>query len=100
MPKHTGPVKQDWVALPQDAINLAALRWYACEIEQVCIEIYATNRKKFTKLEDMLKKHVTALKTLGASKLIADDDNCPPGYVMCEDRLCAPACDFETTLKD
>jgi hypothetical protein len=100
MAKHTGPVKQEWVAAPNDAINLAALRWYACTIERICIEIYATNRTKFPRLEALLNKQVKELKRLGASAQLGDEDDCPPGYVMCEDRLCAPSCDFEAAAKD
>jgi hypothetical protein len=95
MEKQSGPVKQAWVPQSQDAINLAALRWYACTIERLCIEIYATNRKKYPKLAALLNKQVKELKALGVSAKIADDDACPPGYVMCEDGLCAPSCDFE-----
>jgi hypothetical protein len=88
------------VADPNDAINLAALRWYACTIERICIEIYATNRKKFTRLEKLLNRQVKELEALGAIAALADDDACPPGYVMCEDRLCAPSCDFEAAADE
>ena len=95
--KTTGPIKQDWVGKPQDAINLAALRWYVCTIDRLCIEIYATNRRKYPKLAKLLKKQLNELKALGTSAKVEDDDECPPGFVKCDDGLCAPACDVEFT---
>jgi hypothetical protein len=89
-----GLVKQDWVAKPEDAIALAALRWYALTIDKLCIEIYATDRRKFTALEAKLKAQVTALVKFAKGVTAADEDECPDGYVMC-DGLCKPACYFE-----
>jgi hypothetical protein len=89
-----GPVKKDWVADPRDAIALAALRWYALTIDRLCIEIYATDRKKFEDLEDLLKSHVVALYKFGKGVKFTDEDECPEGYVMCNG-LCAPTCNFE-----
>jgi hypothetical protein len=94
-PKGTPPVKQAWVPDPKDAINLAALRWYALTIDRLCIEIYATNRKKFRELETLLQSQVKALYGFAKDVGLRDDDQCPPGYMMCPDRLCAPSCDFE-----
>lgn len=87
-------VKQDWVADPRDAIALAALRWYALTIDRLCIEIYATDRKKFKELEDLLQSQVAALFKFGKNVTLADEDECPEGYIMCNG-LCAPACNFE-----
>jgi hypothetical protein len=93
--KSTTPVKQAWVAQPQDAINLAALHWYALTVDRLCIEIYATNRKKFRELERLLQSQVKALYEFAENVRFTDDDECPPGYMMCSDRLCAPSCEFE-----
>ena len=94
-PKATPSVKQPWVADPKDAINLAALHWYALTIDRLCIELYATNRKAFPELEKLLQSQVKALYAFSKDVGLTDDDRCPGGYMMCPDGLCAPACDFE-----
>jgi hypothetical protein len=87
-------VKEDWIAKPEDAIALAALRWYALTIDKLCIEIYATDRRKFMALEALLKSQVTDLLEFAKDTTQGDEDECPEGFVMC-DGLCKPACYFE-----
>jgi hypothetical protein len=89
-----GRVKQVWIAESRDAISIAALHWYAITIEKVCIEIYATDRKRFKALEALLQSQVRDLYKFAKGVKGDEDDECPEGYVMCNG-LCAPACDFE-----
>ncbi len=99
-----------WQAHPDDAIRLAALRWFALEIERLSIEIYATDKTKYPAVESLLRKTVksmgaaiTTVKSMGAAittvksmgEAITDESVCPPGWVLCPDRLCAPMCDWE-----
>ena len=35
-----------WHAEPDDAIRLAALRWFALQIERLSIEIYASDKSR------------------------------------------------------
>ncbi len=45
-----------WQAVPNDAIRLAALRWFALTIEKEAIELYATNTATFPEMEKILRK--------------------------------------------
>ena len=45
-----------WQAAPNDAIRLAALRWFALTIEKEGIELYATNTATFPEMEKILRK--------------------------------------------
>ena len=76
-----------------DSEKLAAIRWLAMKIEQVSIEILVTDRDRFDALEASLRDEVERLKQLAGPKPIAGDD-CPDGYVLCHDGLCAPMCGF------
>ena len=84
-----------WRPDPDDAIRLAALRWFALQLEASAICIYATNKKSYLDMESVLNDALNALKGLKkAYGLTADDeDECPEGYVRCKDGVCAPACD-------
>lgn len=83
-----------WKAHPEDAIRLAALRWFAIEIERLTIEVYASDRTKFVEMERELRH---TLKRLGRTRktvqrLALGDEDCPMGYLLCKDGLCAPMC--------
>ena len=80
-----------WQAAPDDAIRLAALRWFALEIEQMCIEVYATNPGSYHTLEEMLRHTV---EKLHQHKLSVGAETCPDGYVLCGE-TCAPMCSNE-----
>lgn len=75
-----------------DAERLAALRWLAMKIEQIAIEVFVTDRGKFSQIEDSLRDEVQLLKQIGRPLKPHDDDDCPDGYVLCRG-LCAPMCD-------
>lgn len=75
-----------------DAERLAALRWLVMKIEQLSIEIFVTNRGKFGTVEDALRVQVKLLQDIGRSAALTADD-CPGGYILCRDGLCAPMCD-------
>lgn len=76
-----------------DAEQLAALRWLAMKIEQVSIEVFVTDRGKFSQIEDSLRTEVQLLKQIGRPVKPPEDDDCPDGYVLCRNGLCAPMCD-------
>ena len=79
-----------WQAAPNDAIRLAALRWFALEIEQTCIEMYATNAASYHTLEKELRRTVHKLHQ-HQHKLSLGAETCPDGYVLCGE-TCAPMC--------
>ena len=80
-----------------DAERLAALRWLAMRIEQLCIEIFVTDRDKFAEVERAMRVQVRLLQEMGKPVKTLGDDDCPVGYVLCRDGLCAPMCDgFDT----
>lgn len=81
-----------WKAVPNDAIKLAALRWFALTIEKWSIELYATNTATFPELEKILRKTMNAMSDL-RDDFAAEADDCPEGYVLCDDGVCAPSCD-------
>lgn len=85
-----------WQADPNDAIRLAALRWFALEIERRSIEIYATDRKRFTSIENLLRQALRQLQAVRGQvmSLEVEQEDCPMGYLLCKDGLCAPMCDW------
>jgi hypothetical protein len=92
--KKTAAPKAVWQARPDDAIRLGAMRWFALEIERKAIEIYATDSSKYPALEKALRDVVRDLNRLGKQvHSLSSDDDCPVGYVLCKDGLCAPMCD-------
>ncbi len=84
-----------WAPSPDDAMSLAAIRWFACVIETYSIELYATNPATYKHTEKILRE---AVRKLGLERLKAgqglSDEDCPPGYRMC-DGICKPSCDPE-----
>jgi len=76
-----------------DAERLAALHWLAMKIEMVSIEVFITNRDKFGAVETALRTQVKLLQEIGRPGHDLDGDDCPGGYVLCRDGLCAPMCD-------
>ena len=85
--------KRPWTPDPEDAIRLAALRWFGLELERLAIEIYATDKSKYAAMESVFRKAVKGLKEVGLQGTLQDEEECPDGYVLCKDGLCAPACD-------
>ncbi len=84
--------KRLWQAEPSDAIRLAALRWFGLEMERIAIEIYATNQEAYPEMELVFRQALSELD--GVRKTAAlQDGECPEGYVLCKDRICAPMCD-------
>jgi hypothetical protein len=83
--------KRKWEPQPDDAIKLAALRWFACTIESDAIQIYATNPGKYEVIIGIMRACVQELRQ---QRDIADAEDCPPGYVLCG-KECAPMCDGE-----
>jgi hypothetical protein len=81
-----------WQPDPNDAIRLAALRWFALEIEKLAIELYASDRATYRAMEDVLTGTVRQMGEL-SKKLMVQDEECPEGYERCKDGLCAPMCD-------
>jgi hypothetical protein len=85
--------KAAWQPSVSDAINLAALRWYAATNEALLIEIYATDRDRFGALLALLRVHQRELRRFASAPDGIVEEDCPPGWVRCKDGLCAPSCD-------
>ena len=83
-----------WQPEPNDAINLATLRWYALTIDRLLIQIYATDRSKQAAMQAILDKAVKELYRHGKG-ITAEDGECPEGQRLCSDGFCAPMCMFE-----
>jgi hypothetical protein len=85
--------KTGWQPSPQDAINLAALRYYAMEIERKSTLIYFTDpsadRPILGPLTDLLASFITQLNELAAQPKGFNAECCPP-FVLCSDGLCHP----------
>ena len=81
-----------WQAEPSDAIRLAALRWFGLEMERIAIEIYATNQEAYPEMELVFRRALSELDGVRATAALQDGE-CPEGYVLCKDRICAPMCD-------
>ena len=80
-----------WQAEPDDAIRLAAFRWFALEIEARSIEIYATDKTRYEYVETLMRGVIKKLNDVRHD--IAEPEDCPIGYVLCKDGSCAPMCD-------
>ena len=83
-----------WQSHPNDAIRLAAIRWFACRIEMEAIQVYATDSSLDPEIENILSECITKVHDLVKKRPIDDDGDCPPGYVLCGNE-CAPRCLFE-----
>jgi hypothetical protein len=84
--------KRLWQAQPSDAIRLAALRWFALEMERISIEIYASNQDAYAQMERVFRGAIAELGEVREMSALLDGD-CPDGYVLCRDKICAPMCD-------
>ena len=82
-----------WEPSTEDAFSLAAFRWFANTIENVAIELYATDRKSFTQVEDILRDTLKELRGVRTRFAVSEEENgCPDGYVLCHG-VCAPSCE-------
>jgi hypothetical protein len=89
--KPTGGTSR-WQAAPNDAIRLATLRWFALTIEKEGIELYATNTATFPEIEKILRKALGDIDEL-RDRFAEGEDDCPEGYIRCNDDVCRPSCD-------
>ena len=88
-------MRRKWEPSGEDAISLAAFRWFANTIENAAIELYATDRTSFKEVETVLRHALSDLEGLRPRFLVSEEENgCPDGYVLCHG-VCAPSCDFE-----
>ena len=90
-------ILKKWSPEPNDAIRLAALRWFALEIERLGIEIYATDKDNYRRLEKMFRGTLTRMASMSMQKKKKaarfEEDECPEGFILCKDGFCAPMCD-------
>ncbi len=103
MAKNAKIETRDWKPDPYDAMNLAALRYYSLEIEQLCISIYAGDdkkRTKFAKLQTYLGDFVKELRREFRQPLTAREvvgvraSDCYDSWVMCSGNCVPPGfCD-------
>lgn len=86
----------NWAPSPNDAMAMAAIRWFACVIESYAIELYATNPTTFAHTEAVLRDAIRklALAKLKIKQEFNAEDDCPEGYRMC-DGICKPSCEEE-----
>lgn len=83
--------RKKWQPRPSDAINLATIRWFALMIEGKAIEIYGTNSKVYPDILTVLGNCLSAVEAIKVEKPMAEEGDCPPGWVQCGDE-CAPRC--------
>ncbi|HJR59708.1 MAG TPA: hypothetical protein VJ813_09930 [Vicinamibacterales bacterium] len=75
-------------------MSLAAFRWLANTIENFAIELYATDRESFRKVEGVLRNTLKQLKETRKDFAVSEEENgCPDGYVLCHG-ICAPSCEY------
>lgn len=75
-----------------DALNLAAINWYALTINRLATQIYVTDPKRFENIGDVLKQALESLNQVQMT-LAAPCGDCPDGWECCRNGLCAPTCD-------
>lgn len=77
---------------PNDAVNFAAIHWYALTIEQICIQMYVTDSAKFGAIKGVLTDTLKSLNKVRAS-LVTPCSDCQDGWECCKsDGMCAPVC--------
>lgn len=85
-----------WEPSSNDAMSLAAFRWFANTLENVAIEVYATKRESFDQIENVLRHALEDMGRLKKQYQVSQEENgCPDGYVLCNG-VCAPVCDWDT----
>ena len=84
-----------WAPGPNNAIELAALHWYSLAMAQKAIEIYATSPARFAQLSQLCRRQIRELEAFAEQSMEAED--CPPGYELCRNGICAPMCDEFTS---
>ena len=83
-----------WDPSPNDATSIAAFRWFANQIENQALELYATDRKHFVTVEQVLRRTLRELAEIRKTAFIPQEENgCPNGWELCEDGICKPSCD-------
>jgi hypothetical protein len=92
--KKTTASQRSGIHRTSDAERLAALRWLVMKIEQLGIEILATSPAKYAAVENAMRAQVQLLKQIGLPHPLSHGE-CPDGYILCRDGLCAPMCDDE-----
>jgi hypothetical protein len=97
--KKRGEGRKLWQAQPSDAIRLAALRWFGLEMERISIEIYASNQDAYADMERVMRGALAELGEIRKTSAVLDGD-CPDGFVLCRDRICAPMCDGIVANRD
>ena len=75
-----------------DALNLAAINWYALSINRLATQVYVTDPKRFTDISNALTEALESLKQVQMA-LAAPCGDCPDGWECCRNGLCAPTCD-------
>jgi hypothetical protein len=91
---------------PDDAVALAAFRCFAMDVERLLIRIYVTDRSQYARMMVLMRRLLGEIYKEGTSpelrrKAAAADaklrkelaeENCPVGYELCADGLCAETC--------
>jgi len=91
---------------PDDALAIAALRNFALDVERLLVRIYVTDPTKYQKMvhlmRDVMKQiyqagtdgklRATVQETKGRERRYLSEENCPPGWELCADGLCAEVC--------
>jgi hypothetical protein len=90
--KRTRKKASRWKSHPKDAIYLATFRWWALSLERAAIEVYATNPDSYEAIEEVFRQAGAAFQGL-RPRAEAVEGDCPPGWYLCKDGLCAPMCD-------
>lgn len=93
--KTSAPSTNKWQPRADDAIRLAALRWFALELERLSIEIYASNQALYPQMEGVLRQAMKSMGGVARRVNLAADGECPEGFFLCKDGICAPMCDSE-----
>ena len=87
-------MQRKWEPSSNDAMSLAAFRWFANTLENASIELYATNRASFERIEEVMRTALRELVHAKVSFAVSEEENgCPDGYVICNG-VCAPSCDW------
>ena len=82
-----------WEPSSNDATAFAAFRWFANAIENEALELYATDRRHFKAIEEVLRQAVRNLANVRQNAMVSEEENgCPDGWVLC-DGICKPTCD-------
>jgi len=99
---------------PNDAIALAAFQNFGIDVERLLVRIYVTNPKTYARMIRLMRRVLVEIYEAGTDPELRrkaqkatrrelkrlSEVNCPDGYLLCADGLCAEVCNIDFTFEE